>query len=304
MTKKYLAGAIMLLCAPLMADAAVTITPTAKNASTLLPALGIEYKARLVIDKAAALKGDGVSISLATGDQLNDTGANNDEKIVVAATKSMGWNDTATNPDVPACSSTVTTGCLNITDIAQGFGWGHNSHWYLVDLTALKGQTVHVHVMVERYDDGNHNETNAAGVALPSDDDLIPGLTVWKGYQNVGTSLHWFPNKHQSSTKPFWADAQLSTAKTGKLSNPVWPLSKTASSQLLGVNSAAVGYDTAYGQTDTSAAMVEGVVKLDAKDMNSNYLTIALGGDARHNAATLKHDVNYKLTVEVHKPHK
>jgi hypothetical protein len=300
--KNYrLAGAVALLLAPALSHAADITTGDAVS-----PGYGVNYKAKLTLNKAMIEKD---TIVIKTDDVLTP-GANTDETVKIPATKSMGWNDTATNPDIASCSATVTTNCITIADVAdKGFGWGHNSHWYLLDLNQLAGQKVHLHIVVERYNDGNNAETSTnatTGVVtnLPSDDDLIPALTAWKGYQDKGTHLHWFPNKHQTSTKPFWAGASdyvtVSSSHNGKLSKPVWVSGKNTY-KLEGTNSAGLGYDTAFGATDTSMAEVSGLIQLSKKDPKENYVTIAVGGDGRHAAATGKHDVNYKLSISLHK---
>jgi hypothetical protein len=49
-------------------------------------------------------------------------------------------------------------------------------------------------------------------------------------------------------------------------------------------------------------AMVEGEFLLSKTDPGKNFLTVVIGGDARHDVASKKHTANYKLTLEVHKP--
>lgn len=313
MKKLHLASAIALLCTPIFANAAdITGAPAgaARLNQVVKAGYGANYKARIEIDKQTIKNEDAFVIK--TGDIISTTGIDKfssgefsgqptGESIAVGPNKSMGWNDTAVKPygtTVPFCSETVTTGCY-LTDIlaTTALGWGHNAHWYLIDLNKLAGQKVHVHIMVERYDDGVATETSTdakTGVVttLPSDDDLVPALTVWLGNQDQGTHMHWFPNRFQS-TPDFWAR---------KLSKPSIKVSKKLTYELKGVNSGAVGYDTAFDSSDKTTAMVEGVIALSKTNPNQNFLTVALGGDDR--IPTKKHDVNYKLTVEVHKPHK
>jgi hypothetical protein len=292
-----LVGAIAFLCVPVLSHAVDGVSP----------GYGANYKAKFVIDKNLLDK----DIVVKTDDVLTAATANDNETVKVPLNKSMGWNDTATNPDIPACSATVTTNCLDIVkDIDKAFGWGHSSHWYLVDLSQFAGKKVHVHIKAERYSDGAVTETatdakTGAVTTLPSDDDLIPGVTVWKGYQNAGTHLHWFPNKHQTSIKGFWGGSSKyvtqSTSGLGKLSLPTWDAGKNKDPyKLNGTNSAALGYDSAYNTAAQTTAEVSGIIMLSKKDASENYLTIAVGGDGRHASATLKHDVNYKLTVSIH----
>jgi len=94
-------------------------------------------------------------------------------------------------------------------------------------------------------------------------------------------------------TIPFWGN---------NLQQPVWRKTAKSNYELKGENSGALGYDTAFGAGEQNLAEVSGEIKLDASNMANNYLTIALGGDARHESAASKHDVNYQLTVAVH-PH-
>lgn len=307
MKKNYLAGVVALLCAPVLAYAADPV---------VTPGKGAEYIAKITFDKDT-LKNGGAEKVIKTGDVLVEPHTS----TTVAAVKSMGWNDNAVNPK--ACSATVTSGCITALTAAdlsdKAYGWSHNSHWYLVDLTALKGKTAHIHIKLERMDDGTATETgskttttspvtNADGskttttttttINLPSDDDLIPGLTVFKGAQLAGTKIHWYPNRHQGSlsddktvTIPFWGS---------NLQKPTWRKTAKTNYELKGENSGALGYDTANGAGDQNVAEVSGEIKLDASNMANNYLTIALAGDARHASSADKHDVNYQLTVAVH----
>jgi hypothetical protein len=266
--------------------------------------LGVNYVGKFIFDKSMivfdAPKGKfGTELSVINApDGFPGFGGDStpSEVIAIIPAKSMGWNDPASNPEVKGS-----------TDIAKdGFGWGHNSRWYLVDLSQLAAGNYYVSVKAERYDDGQVNEVlpavlevkevkDANGIittkgvvgvpekTLPEDDDLVPALTVWDGYQNRGSHLHWFPNKNQKTTTPFWAE-MLKPETT-----------------LVGINTASKGFDTAFGAADTGFAQVSGVIKLDATGKmakNNRYLTIALGGDDRNPAN--KHDVNYKLTVKVH----
>lgn len=267
--------------------------------------LGVNYVGRFTFDNAMAkvdlAKGQmGTELSIINAPD-GFSGFSGDstpgEAIAITPTKSMGWNDTASNPDVQGA-----------TDIEKdGFGWGHNSRWYLVDLSKLSAGNYYVSIKAERYDDGQANEMTPEVLAvpavldatgkvmkpevlavpakpLPSDDDLIPALTVWDGYQNRGSHLHWFPNKFQKTTTPFWAEMLKPEAN------------------LVGTNTAKNGFDTAFEAANDDIAQVSGVIRLNRRGImakNNRYLTIALGGDDRSPAS--KHDVNYKLTVKVYK---
>ncbi|MDD2864928.1 MAG: hypothetical protein PHC99_09440 [Methylococcales bacterium] len=197
------------------------------------------------------------------------------EAITIPPLRSMSWNNTQSNPDDPTT-----------TDLAKGFGSGVHSQWYLVDLSKLSSGKYYVSIKLERYDDGQAVEVipataTTAEQTLPSDDDLVPAITVFDGYQNRGISGTWFPNQFQTTTTPFWAE----------MLKP--------ESVLLGANSAKAGFDTAFGASANDRAQVSGVIKLDSAGKvakTNRYLTIAIGGDDR----TTKHDVNYQLTVKVH----
>ncbi|MCX7097251.1 MAG: hypothetical protein NTV43_05020 [Methylococcales bacterium] len=307
--KLQLAGAVALLCSPLLvqAKAVPTVDADINNVARLNEIVqagyGANYKARIKIDKNAYTYAN--KIVFKTDDAISPAGLIGSELFKVPLTPSMGWNDIATNPDISACSATVTTNCLTYaTDIdKRSFGWGHSANWYLIDLNALVASVkgVSVHITVERYDDGIATETttSSTGVVttLANDDDLIPALTVWQGNQDNGTHSHWFPNKHQATAK---FDGSAGTTFWGrKLSKPEWVVSKKLTYSLKGVNSGMVGWDTAYTTAAQKTATVEGEVLLDKKDPSKNFLTVALGGD-NHNVAG-KHSANYKLTVEVHK---
>lgn len=150
------------------------------------------------------------------------------------------------------------------------YGSANGSKWTVVDLNGLQKaglKSVWVTVTAKRYDDQDGTAT---------DDDLIPALTVFRGRQDVGVHGFWYPNQFQESPD-FWA----------------WKLSPfhttTAKSDTSG------GWATAHGADDSSSASVSGQVPL--KPGNQNYLTVALGGDARDGSSG--HDVNFELTVTV-----
>ncbi len=153
------------------------------------------------------------------------------------------------------------------TNIANCWGWAMFSKWVVIDLNALQkgNSSVWVTITAERYNDGDEDTT---------DDDLIPALTVFQGRQDVGVHLHSYPNKFQKD--PFWA----------------WKLKPFA-----GGKTKSTGYSTAYATATEDKAEVTGRVML--KSGNNNYLTVAVGGDARHADASQKHPVNFKLKVKL-----
>lgn len=154
------------------------------------------------------------------------------------------------------------------TSIDNCWGWSMFSKWVVVDLNALQkaNKSVWVTITAERYNDNDADTT---------DDDLIPALTVYQGRQDVGVHLHSYPNRFQKN--PFWA----------------WKLKP-----FTGGKTKTTGWDTAYDTDTKDKAQVIGRVLL--KPGSNNFLSIAVGGDARHEDPTKqKHAVNFKLTVKV-----
>lgn len=247
--------------------------------------VGINYTGKFIFDKqmtkfdmAKGLFGTDLSvINQANGFPGFAGDSHEKEAITIPALRSMSWNNPQSNPD-----GVVTT------DLAKGFGSGGHSQWYLVDLSKLSSGKYYVSIKLERYNDGQAVEVvpasaTAAEQTLPSDDDLVPALTVFDGYQNRGISGSWYPNQFQETKTPFWAE-MLKPEKT-----------------LLGSNTKQAGFDTAFGSVDADTAHVSGTIKLDAAGklaQTNRYLTVAIGGDDRN--AQNKHEVNYKLTVKVH----
>lgn len=228
--------------------------------------LGINYIGKFifdnkmtVFDSAKGLFGTDLTVVSQPNGFPGFAADKTDEEIIsIPPTSSISWNDAASNPDVAGATDVQT----------QGFGSGHDSSWYLVDLSKLASGKYYVSVKVERAAEG---------------DDFVPALTVFDGYQNRGAQPHWFPNQNQKTTTPFAAE-----------------MLKTES-VLIGTNTTKSGYDTAFGALDNGIAQVSGVIKLDAAGKiakTNRYLTIALGGDDRNPVAN--HDVNYRLTVKVH----
>ncbi|MGZ8216163.1 hypothetical protein [Methylomagnum sp.] len=160
-------------------------------------------------------------------------------------------------------SSTPSSGC---------YGWSMHSRWIVLDLNALQkaGLTnVWVSMTAKRYNDND---------AVATDDDLVPALTVFQGRQDVGIHLHWFPSQFQQMAD-FWA-WKLTPFTGGTTQSNGW----------------ATGY-MASGSLDS--ANVTGRVKLKAG--GQNYLTLVVGGDAKHATAAEKHDVNFQLDVKLSK---
>lgn len=225
---------------------------------------GVPYVATLTPVKAD-MKAGAAALVLKTGDALG-AGDTLHPANTVPFVKSMGWKDNAANPKDDAS-----------TDVNLGYGWTHNSKWFLVDLNKLYDQGIrktYVMVTVKQVSDGVATETDSTGKVLPSDDDLVPGLTIFSGYQNHGTALGWYPNQYQTKV-PFWG------SKLAPFAGAV-----------------PAGYATAFGAA-TPEVSIHGLVKL--KKGRNNYLSIAVGGDARHAAASLKHDVNFQFEVMVSK---
>ncbi len=197
------------------------------------------------------------------------------EAIVIPPLRSMSWNNPQSNPDV-----------VQNTDLTKSFGSGLHSQWYLVDLSKLSAGRYYVSIKLERFNDGQAVEVTPATATtaeqtLPNDDDLVPAITVFNGYQNRGLSGSWFPNQFQKTTTPFWAEMLKPEGV------------------LVGANTQKAGFDTAFGLAEDDRAQVSGVIKLDSAGKMSKtnrYLTVVIGGDDR----TTKHDVNYQLTVKVH----
>ncbi|QXP82659.1 hypothetical protein [Methylococcus sp. Mc7] len=145
------------------------------------------------------------------------------------------------------------------------YGWGMHANWYLIDLSKLKGQglgAVWVTVSVERH----------AG-SDPKNNDIIPALTVYRGNQTLGPQMHWYPSELQGVPE-FWG----------------WLLQRATF-----VKGDVISYNSAYATPAQNFASVMGKFKL--KGGTQDYLTVAVGGDAKD--PNTKHSVNYQLTVDV-----
>lgn len=156
--------------------------------------MGINYVGKLIFDKqmtkfdmAKGLFGTELSvINQANGFPGFAGDSNEKEAITIPPLRSMSWNNPQSNPD----------GVMS-TDVANGFGSGAHSQWYLVDLSKLPSGKYYVSIKLERYNDGQAVEIipasdTTAEQTLPSDDDLVPALTVFDGYQNRGISGTWY----------------------------------------------------------------------------------------------------------------
>lgn len=264
---------------------------------------GIGYQATLVVEK---IGGTIPALPAVKSDDMQTNPNDATAASSIPRAKSMGWNDPAVNP-WGACTAGAPTAEKPLADPntvncvpANGYGWGHNSHWYLVDLNQLYTQGVRwasVSVMVKRYDDGVAVETttdaNGNTTTNPGDDDLIPAATVWKGNQNYGQHLHWYPNKYQN-LDPSLPDSDTWWATALK---PAYKIDGT------------YAFGSAYGTADPGMVKVDVVVNL--KPGYNNYLTVALAGDGQHVQAggdkigqidsRQKHDVNYQIVVSASK---
>lgn len=214
----------------------------------------------------------GKEVSVQTGDILTPTGqtAPVDQwdlaTIAVPHTTSTSWCDPSANPDNSGN-----------TDYAQCYGNANHTKWFIVDLNGLYKaglENITVTITAQRFDDGVATETNANGQPVPGDDDLIPALSVYRGRQDSGAHGGWYPNRFQR--KQFWAWGLA----------PFDPPGKTKR-----------GFATAFGTT-ANTATVSGPYQL--KSGNQNYLTVGVGGDARHDSLSSPHDVNFKLNVAVY----
>ncbi|QXP88738.1 hypothetical protein [Methylococcus capsulatus] len=223
---------------------------TPAGAVEIVPGDGITYAAKFVFQKKDT-KAGASALSVYSG-QTIDTPGDGGSPASIPTTKSMAWCDPATNPPAGAVPGTC-------------YGWAMHSKWFLIDLSGLKAQglsKLNVTINAKRYIGSD-----------PAKSDLIPALTVWRGNQNQGPHLHWYPSQFQT-TPPFWG--WLLTPWTSK-TNP--------------------GYMSAYGVGPQTVASVSGPLTL--KGRKEDWLTVAVGGDAKHGDASQKHDVYFQLEVDV-----
>ena len=263
--------------APLMVSLALMGMTASGQAAEIIGGTGLgfsnmagQWVANVIFNKDDL--SSGIPTNIKTGDDLTPLKQQGfGSTLKVPATKSMAWCDPASNP----ANSTN-------TDFNQCYGWAMHSKWVVLDFNEMqkKGvKTVYLRLTAKAYDDGDHSDTDVTASNKLGDDDLVPALTVFQGRQDVGAHLDWYPNKFQTET-PFWA-WKLSPF-TGKATN----------------NS--TGWSTAYfAQGNLDKAVVTG--KLALKAGGQNYLSVAIGGDARHSNIADKHDVNFQLDVEVSK---
>jgi hypothetical protein len=221
------------------------------------------WVANIVFDKTDLKKGEPVAMK--TGDAITHPrqaadAAKNGNTQVVPTLKSMSWCDT---DGVKSLMSSA-------ADTSKCYGWSMHSRWVVLDFNALQkaGTTsVWVSMTAKRFNDND---------AVATDDDLVPALTVFQGRQDLGVHLHWYPSVLQDMAN-FWA----------------WKLTP-----FTGGATKSNGWSTAYmapPQTSMDSANVTGRLKL--KPGGQNYLTVVVGGDAKHATAAEKHDVNFELDV-------
>ncbi len=203
--------------------------------------------------------------TIKTGDNITHPAqaadaAKNGNTQIVPTLKSMSWCDT---DGVKALmTETIESG--------KCYGWSMHNRWMVLDFNALQkaGLTsVWVSMTAKRYNDND---------AITTEDDLVPALTVFQGRQDQGIHLHWFPSQFQQMAS-FWA----------------WKLTPFAGG-ITKSNGWSTGY-MAAGSLDS--ANVTGKLKL--KPGGQNYLTVSVGGDAKHSDPKLKHDVNFAFEVTV-----
>lgn len=185
-----------------------------------------------------------------------------DGSIVVPRLGSMSWCDPAANPLIPGN-----------TDIAQCFGRPSGSQFIVLDFNKLRKKGVrkaYLRLTLKSYDDND--------IPGDPDEDLVPALTVFQGRPDPNSPLPWwYPNKYQND--PGLADWSLKPF-TGKATN----------------NSA--GWNTAwFGKNSSDRAVVTGKFMLQSGDQN--YLTVAIGGDARHANFADQHLVNFRFDAYV-----
>lgn len=204
-----------------------------------------------------------IPVTLKTGDSLRaPTQENPNATLIVPRLGSMAWCDPVANPLEP-----------NNSDIGECFGSTAQTQFVVLDLNKARkkgAKKAYVRLTLKTLDDGDHGQNDA-------DDDLVPAMTVYQGRQQAGDVLSWYPNKFQNDAGLVgWKLAPF----TGKATN----------------NSP--GWTTAYmAQGSLNKAVLTG--KMALKSGDGNYLTVAIGGDARHADLAAKHPVNFQLDVEV-----
>ncbi|MCP9451522.1 MAG: VPLPA-CTERM sorting domain-containing protein [Nitrospira sp.] len=142
------------------------------------------------------------------------------------------------------------------------YGWTHTSRWALIDLNPLyaNGHTVvDVNIALGRYDDGTAGR-----------EDLIPGLTVWLGKEDLGNWSHTYVNGINSTNWGAW-NGDPPCAPAGTCS--YFPTLAQAG---------LAGHVWADGDDHTSPT---GTASVFINDLvlgpgGNNYLTVVLGGRA------------------------
>ncbi len=147
--------------------------------------------------------------------------------------------------------------------IAPGiYGWTHTSRWALIDLNPLyaNGHTVvDVNITLGRYDDGTAGR-----------EDLIPGLTVWLGREDLGNWSHTYVNGIDSANWNEW--------NGGGVCAPAGTCSYFPTLAQAGLNGQvwAAGDDYA-NPTGMASVLINDLV---LNPGGNNYLTVVLGGRA------------------------
>lgn len=145
-------------------------------------------------------------------------------------------------------------------------GWLHNSRWVQVNVGDLlkAGYTkARIKATLARYDDRNHSATDL-------DDDLVPGMTAWRGVDTASTQLDmWYPNIFQTNEGQWWAAGLVNNPLAADAGTPAYP-----------------------------SAVIDETVTLSAVNAQLNKFTLALGGNDTRLTA-VKHTVNFKLTVQI-----
>jgi hypothetical protein len=248
-----------LKCWPFLMTAFLCMAGTAQSAVIASGETGIGSVANITFDKTD-LKSD-APVSIHTGTNFTPPEQNIPyvKPSLVPMTKSDAWCDPSANPLQPENTS---------YDLC--YGNAYDARWIVLDFNKLKKQgigKVAVSITAKRYTIGDIN--------LPINN-LVPALAVFQGLQNQGAWGKWFPNTFQT-TPPFWG-WKLTPFKDGATESAGW----------------ATAYTPTGGQSEIT---VDGVLKLVGG--NNNYLSVAVGGDARDPANI--HDVNFELAVKVAK---
>ncbi|MDD2769299.1 MAG: hypothetical protein PHT19_11230 [Methylococcus sp.] len=167
------------------------------------------------------------------------------------------------------CDSYANPLIPNNPDFGTCYGNASKSNWYVLDLNALQKAGLN----------GVWVSATARRVDSSADNPLIPALTVFQGRQDVGSNLGWFPQVFQAAPA-FWASRLT---------------------PFTGGNTRSAGWATAYDSAGQDMAQVTGWVKL--KPGMQNFLTVAVGGDARKHIVkqTTSPDLRYALALSVSK---